>query len=290
MPMTCWPLADRLWRGEVTTSEIHPLEPSDRPGRGGRRGGVRPLLRQRVGGEHRRRPAAGGHRQRLLWPREVHRTLRTWSPGRLHTAVYSHGHIDHVFGVPVWAAESAEAGWPEPVVVAHEALPARFDRYILTAGYNGIINRRQFNIDSLEWPTEYRYPDRTYRDHLDLDDRRTTGRAPPRQRGDRRPHLDLDPRRPGAVLRRPVHLGLAQRRQPAEGPALSAGMGRRPAPDARPLRRPGRRARGPPARARLPGGRGRPGPSGAGRHRRAPRVTGGADPRPHERAAPGSTR
>ena len=100
---------------------------------------------------------------------EIHRTLRTWSPGRLNTAVYSHGHIDHVFGVPVWAAESAEAGWPEPVVVAHEALPARFDRYILTAGYNGIINRRQFNIDSLEWPTEYRYPDRTYRDRLDLD-------------------------------------------------------------------------------------------------------------------------
>ena len=68
-----------------------------------------------------------------------------------------------------WAAESTGAGWPEPVVVAHEALPARFDRYILTAGYNGIINRRQFNIDSLEWPTDYRYPDRTYADRLDLD-------------------------------------------------------------------------------------------------------------------------
>ena len=100
---------------------------------------------------------------------QVHRTLRTWSPRRLHTAVYSHGHIDHVFGVPVWAAESAEAGWPEPVVVAHEALPARFDRYVMTAGYNGIINRRQFNFDSFEWPTEYRYPDRTYRDHLELE-------------------------------------------------------------------------------------------------------------------------
>ncbi len=90
-------------------------------------------------------------------------------PGRLHTAVYSHGHIDHVFGVPVWEAEAAEHGWPAPVVVAHEALPARFDRYRMTAGYNGIINRRQFNLESLQWPTEYRYPDLTYRDHLDLD-------------------------------------------------------------------------------------------------------------------------
>jgi alkyl sulfatase BDS1-like metallo-beta-lactamase superfamily hydrolase len=32
-----------------------------------------------------------------------------------------------------------------------------------------VINRRQFNIEWLEWPTEYRYPDRTYRDHLELD-------------------------------------------------------------------------------------------------------------------------
>jgi glyoxylase-like metal-dependent hydrolase (beta-lactamase superfamily II) len=100
---------------------------------------------------------------------DIHRTLRAWKPGRLNTAVYSHGHIDHVFGVPVWAAESAESGWPEPVVVAHEALPARFDRYIMTAGYNGIINRRQFDIETLRWPTEYRYPDRTYRDHLELE-------------------------------------------------------------------------------------------------------------------------
>jgi glyoxylase-like metal-dependent hydrolase (beta-lactamase superfamily II) len=83
--------------------------------------------------------------------------------------VYSHGHIDHVFGVPVWAAESSNAGWPAPEVVAHEALPARFDRYILTAGYNAIVNRRQFDLETLQWPTEYRYPDRTYRDHLELD-------------------------------------------------------------------------------------------------------------------------
>ena len=43
---------------------------------------------------------------------DIHRTLRAWNPGRLHTAIYSHGHIDHVFGVPVWAAESAEPGGP----------------------------------------------------------------------------------------------------------------------------------------------------------------------------------
>ena len=52
---------------------------------------------------------------------------------------------------------------------AHEALPARFDRYIATAGYNEVINQRQFGLPGLRWPVEYRYPDRTYADHLRLD-------------------------------------------------------------------------------------------------------------------------
>lgn len=83
--------------------------------------------------------------------------------------MYSHGHIDHVFGVGVWEAESAERGWPALVVIAHEALPHRFDRYRMTTGYNEVINRRQFGVRDLRWPTEYRYPDRTYADTLTLD-------------------------------------------------------------------------------------------------------------------------
>ena len=98
----------------------------------------------------------------------VHSTLRTWSRSPLHTAIYSHGHIDHVFGVPVFEAEAAEQGWAQPRVVAHEALPRRFDRYVLTAGYNEIINQRQFSMPDLRWPREYRYPDTTYRDALGL--------------------------------------------------------------------------------------------------------------------------
>ena len=96
--------------------------------------------------------------------RMVHAKVREWSPDRLNTAGYSHGHIDHVFGVPVYEEEAADKGWPRPRVIAHEALPARFDRYILTAGYNGIINQRQFQMPNLQWPTTYRYPDETYRD------------------------------------------------------------------------------------------------------------------------------
>ncbi|MGO9341963.1 MAG: alkyl sulfatase dimerization domain-containing protein [Acidimicrobiales bacterium] len=98
----------------------------------------------------------------------IHQQIRSWTPDPLDTAIYSHGHIDHVFGVPVFDKEAEERGWRAPVVVAHEALPPRFDRYVLTAGYNGIINARQFQAPGLAWPTDYRYPDRTYTDRLDL--------------------------------------------------------------------------------------------------------------------------
>ena len=101
--------------------------------------------------------------------RTIHEAIRGWSGERLDTAVYSHGHIDHVFGVPVFEEEAAGKGWPAPRALAHEAMPARFDRYVLTAGYNAAINQRQFGAKGLRWPTEYRYPDETYRDDHGFD-------------------------------------------------------------------------------------------------------------------------
>ena len=97
----------------------------------------------------------------------IHSSIRGWSKDRLHTAIYSHGHVDHVFGTGPFEEEARSNGWPGPRVVAHENVPPRFDRYVLTAEYNAWINRRQFGIPHLTWPTEYRYPDETYRDvHL----------------------------------------------------------------------------------------------------------------------------
>jgi alkyl sulfatase BDS1-like metallo-beta-lactamase superfamily hydrolase len=99
----------------------------------------------------------------------VHDELRGWRADTLHTAVFTHGHIDHVFGVERYEADAREHGAVEPRVVAHEAVPARFDRYIATAGYNAVINRRQFGLEGFEWPTDYRYPDDTYRESMTLD-------------------------------------------------------------------------------------------------------------------------
>jgi alkyl sulfatase BDS1-like metallo-beta-lactamase superfamily hydrolase len=71
-----------------------------------------------------------------------------------------------VGGVDVFEREARERGWPTVLVVAQENVVARFDRYIATAGYNQVVNRRQFGAKDLVWPTSYRYPDETYVDEL----------------------------------------------------------------------------------------------------------------------------
>jgi alkyl sulfatase BDS1-like metallo-beta-lactamase superfamily hydrolase len=89
--------------------------------------------------------------------------VQRYSPRRLHTAVFTHGHVDHVFGVPLWEAEGG------PVrVVAHEAVPRRFARYQLTRGYNSCINTRQFQVTA-EFPGEFREPDQTFASDLVLE-------------------------------------------------------------------------------------------------------------------------
>jgi alkyl sulfatase BDS1-like metallo-beta-lactamase superfamily hydrolase len=160
-------MADRLWRGEVSTATLHPVdhiggfvEITDGVGFTPSFANVSAFTTEDglVLVDTGSLPLAS----------VVHGDIRRWSDARLHTAIYSHGHIDHVFGVPVWEAEAKAEGWEAPQVIAHHALPARFDRYIFTAGYNTIINRRQFGFKDLNWPTSYRYPDRTYHDSLDL--------------------------------------------------------------------------------------------------------------------------
>ena len=92
----------------------------------------------------------------------VHDEVRSWSKKPLHTAIFSHGHIDHVFGVGPFEEEATREGWRAPHVLAHAHLPQRFDRYRRTREFNEVINRRQFALASLRWPDTYRYPDETY--------------------------------------------------------------------------------------------------------------------------------
>lgn len=98
----------------------------------------------------------------IITAQKVHEEIRSWSRKPLHSAIFSHGHIDHVFGVGPFDDEAQTNSWRRPHVIAHRHLPRRFERYLLTAGYNQVINRRQFAVSNLEWPLEYRFPDETY--------------------------------------------------------------------------------------------------------------------------------
>ncbi|AQZ69323.1 alkyl sulfatase [[Actinomadura] parvosata subsp. kistnae] len=92
----------------------------------------------------------------------LHEDVRKWTRAPLTTAFYSHGHIDHVFGTAPFEEEPG----PRATVYAHEAVVDRFERYVLTNGYNAVINQRQFQAPNLRWPATYRHPDVTYTDAL----------------------------------------------------------------------------------------------------------------------------
>jgi glyoxylase-like metal-dependent hydrolase (beta-lactamase superfamily II) len=66
--------------------------------------------------------------------------LREKSAAPIHTAIYTHGHVDHAYGLEAFLVP----GQPAPRVVAHRAVPERFARYELTAGHNAAVNARQF--------------------------------------------------------------------------------------------------------------------------------------------------
>jgi alkyl sulfatase BDS1-like metallo-beta-lactamase superfamily hydrolase len=100
---------------------------------------------------------------------QLFESVRAWSDKRVHTAVFTHGHVDHVFGLGPFEDEAREKGDAPTRVIAHEACAARFDRYILTNGYNGIINQRQFGFPKPVFPRKYRYPDETLRDSRSIE-------------------------------------------------------------------------------------------------------------------------
>ncbi len=96
--------------------------------------------------------------------------LRKWirkhTQAPLHTVVYTHGHLDHAFGVHAWLAEATEPGSARPRIIANEAVLPRFERYRRTAGYNSAINQRQFGLPVDFAALSYCPPDTTFRETL----------------------------------------------------------------------------------------------------------------------------
>lgn len=91
----------------------------------------------------------------------MHQAVRAWSTEPLHTAVYTHGHADHAFGLGPFL----KAG-ERPQIIAQENCIARFQRYQLTHGLNARINQRQFSLRAPMFPDHFDWPTLTFRDSL----------------------------------------------------------------------------------------------------------------------------
>lgn len=97
----------------------------------------------------------------------VFESVRAWRPNDVvRAAVFSHHHVDHVFGTSRFDEEARAARRAVPTVYGHEAIQTNFDRYARTTGWNAAINQRQFGlpVERFTWPSSYRRPDVTYRD------------------------------------------------------------------------------------------------------------------------------
>jgi len=100
--------------------------------------------------------------------------IRGWSSEAFNSLVYTHGHIDHVGGSGAFVAAEVDAGRDRPKVICHENVPARFERYDMTNGYNMVVNTRQFgSVAGLSiggqqkfLPADVAKPDETYRDTM----------------------------------------------------------------------------------------------------------------------------
>ncbi len=97
--------------------------------------------------------------------------IRSVSQRPIRYVVYTHGHFDHAFGVWALLDEAQRRGDPRPQIVAHELVPARFDRYLELDGQHDHINRIQFALPAdakVVDRAQFFYPDIVYRDTLAL--------------------------------------------------------------------------------------------------------------------------
>ncbi|MHB8575439.1 MAG: alkyl sulfatase dimerization domain-containing protein [Dehalococcoidia bacterium] len=162
-------LAEQLWTGEVSTEEMHPVHARIAEGQEIADGlfyykGIASantldsgdgLVMLDTGAVNDTRP--------------LHDAVRGWRPeARLAAAVFSHHHVDHIFGVGPFEQDAQQRGWPPPRVYAHEHVRENFARYQRTLGWNTAINVRQFALppQRFRWQSEYRLPDIEYRDRL----------------------------------------------------------------------------------------------------------------------------
>lgn len=92
-------------------------------------------------------------------------SIRARTSAPLHTVVFTHGHVDHAFGLDAWLSELAPA---RPRIIGHRNVRARFERYAKMGALNARINAVQFGLEHVPWPTEFFWPDTVYDDSMSV--------------------------------------------------------------------------------------------------------------------------
>ena len=162
-------LSEQLWQGEIDTRSHHPVGGLQSDGEEIAAG---VLFYKGIASANTLDTGAGlvmldtGSRADT---RPLYEAVRRWRPtAPLMAAVFSHHHVDHIFGVTPFEQEAAARAWPRPRVYAHALVRRNFDRYLKTLGWNTAINLRQFGLppDRFRWPDQYRYPDVEFQNRL----------------------------------------------------------------------------------------------------------------------------
>ncbi len=95
--------------------------------------------------------------------------LRRLDDSPVYTVIYTHGHIDHIWGARLLDEEARARGWLQPRIIAHRNVLRHFQRYDETHGLNSTVMGRQFNQPGYVFPSEHRRPDIIYDETFDID-------------------------------------------------------------------------------------------------------------------------
>lgn len=100
--------------------------------------------------------------------RKALEAIRKRTDKPVYAIIYTHGHMDHVWSVPVFYADADAHGYPKPHIIGHKNVARRFDRYQRLKGQHEHINTIQFAIPAGEpvLPQQFYYPDITFEDAM----------------------------------------------------------------------------------------------------------------------------
>ena len=99
--------------------------------------------------------------------------VRQLSDAPLRGIVYSHGHVGYNAGVPQWLADAQARDDNPPVLIAHDNVKLRYDRYRATHDYQLLLNSYQFpkgKRKALEAALTFTDPTATFGDQIMITD------------------------------------------------------------------------------------------------------------------------